>query len=80
MTVNPSDSSWRKQAACRGMNVDIFVPEGPGNLLYLEARTVCETCPVRLPCLEFALDNCEEIGMYGGLTPRERRSLRRSTA
>jgi WhiB family transcriptional regulator, redox-sensing transcriptional regulator len=79
MTGNQSDN-WRADAACKGLDVTMFVPEGQGFLLYLEARAVCERCQVRQPCLDYAMAYPEMVGMFGGLTPEERRLLRKSTA
>ena len=64
---------WRLQAACHGTDLDVFYPErgesaGP-------ARQVCARCPVRQPCLEYALSNRIVHGIWGGLTERERRPL-----
>ena len=64
---------WRQQAACHGTDLDLFYPErgqsaGP-------ARQVCATCPVRQPCLEYALSNRITSGIWGGQTERERRPL-----
>lgn len=44
---------------------------------YDEARTVCARCPVRELCLADALNNKERYGMWGGLTPIERRRIER---
>jgi WhiB family redox-sensing transcriptional regulator len=64
---------WRQQAACHGTDLDLFYPErgqsaGP-------ARQVCARCPVRQPCLEYALSNRITSGIWGGQTERERRPL-----
>jgi WhiB family transcriptional regulator, redox-sensing transcriptional regulator len=64
---------WRQQAACHGTDLNLFYPErgqsaGP-------ARQVCARCPVRQPCLEYALSNRITSGIWGGLTQRERRPL-----
>ena len=64
---------WRQQAACHGTDLNPFYPErgqsaGP-------ARRVCAKCPVRQPCLEYALSNRITDGIWGGLTERERRPL-----
>jgi WhiB family redox-sensing transcriptional regulator len=64
---------WRLQAACHGTDLNLFYPErgetaGP-------ARQVCARCPVRQPCLEYALSNRITHGIWGGLTERERRPL-----
>jgi WhiB family transcriptional regulator, redox-sensing transcriptional regulator len=64
---------WREQAACCGTDLDLFYPKrgetaGP-------ARQVCARCPVRQPCLEYALSNRITHGIWGGLTERDRREL-----
>lgn len=74
--TNPrTDVRWREDAACRGVDTDVFFPvteeeAGP-------AKTVCASCPVREECLEFALQTRQEDGVWGGLTETERRRLRR---
>ena len=40
------------------------------------ARQVCAACPVRQPCLDYAITNRIAYGVWGGLTERERRALR----
>jgi WhiB family redox-sensing transcriptional regulator len=42
-----------------------------------EAKAVCTGCPVRAECLEYALDNQEKFRIWGGLSERGRRQLRR---
>ncbi|HVL28940.1 MAG TPA: WhiB family transcriptional regulator [Acidimicrobiales bacterium] len=67
--------AWRDQAACRGLDTDVFFPltdEEAG-----EAKAVCATCPVRELCLEYALVTRQDDGVWGGLTETERRRLRR---
>jgi WhiB family redox-sensing transcriptional regulator len=65
---------WRELAACRGTDLSLFFPsrvESAG-----AARRVCAQCPVRQPCLDYALSNRISYGIWGGLTERERRALR----
>lgn len=50
---------------------------GDTSEFYNEAREICASCPVRLECLEFALARKERFGMWGGLTPIERRRIER---
>ena len=67
--------TWQTHASCRGMDPDLFFPQrGEGTR---EARLVCATCPVRQPCLDYAIDGGEAFGMWGGLSGRERRRIRR---
>jgi WhiB family redox-sensing transcriptional regulator len=71
---------WSTLAACKGKDTAIFYPrgasEGRGTMpdAYNEPRAICNACPVREACLEFALtmEGYNGIGMWGGTTPRER--------
>lgn len=68
-------ASWRQAAACRGVDPEVFYPlsdEEAG-----AAKIVCGRCPVRQPCLEFALGSREREGVWGGATERERRRILR---
>ncbi len=67
--------SWRQRGACRGLDPDVFYP--PSDDEADEAKAICATCPVKEPCLEFALDTREAEGIWGGTTARERRRLLR---
>ena len=71
--------TWRTQAACIDMPVEIFFPT-PGPQLYKHVKLalkVCHACPVRSDCLEYALsfDDLALPGIYGGTTERERRRI-----
>ena len=65
---------WRELAACRGTDLEVFFP-GRGQSAGA-ARQVCAACPVRQPCLDYAITNRITHGIWGGLTERERRALR----
>ena len=65
---------WRELAACRGTDLEVFFP-GRGETAG-PARQVCAGCPVRQPCLDYAITNRIVYGVWGGLTERERRALR----
>lgn len=64
------------EAACRGVPVSVFFPDDD-QPNYALARRLCESCPVRTPCLEDAHRARVNHGMFGGLTPKERRAARR---
>ena len=64
---------WRELAACRGTDLEVFFP-GRGESAE-PARRVCAACPVRQPCLDYAIANRIVHGIWGGLTGRERRAL-----
>ena len=70
------DDSWRKDAACLGRATATFFPErGPEEKLAVAAaKQICASCAVRQCCLEAGLS--ESRGIWGGLTPPERRRLR----
>jgi WhiB family redox-sensing transcriptional regulator len=66
---------WRRHAACRGLDQNLFYPERGEDVRV--ARAVCATCPVIGECLEHALTWPETLGIWGGTTVRERRVMRR---
>jgi WhiB family redox-sensing transcriptional regulator len=72
----PAPSSWRRRykAACRGADPDLFFPDRGESAE--PARQVCAQCPVRQPCLEYAISQGIAHGIWGGLTERDRRALR----
>ncbi|MBA3267743.1 MAG: WhiB family transcriptional regulator [Acidimicrobiia bacterium] len=72
------ETDWREEAACRSADTAVFFPATDDEAA--EAKAICATCPVREPCLMFALANREEQGVWGGLTETERRRARRRRA
>ena len=72
----PGDESWRQDALCAETDPEAFFPEKGGSTR--EAKRVCVGCPVRMQCLEYALDNDERFGIWGGLSERERRRVKLS--
>lgn len=73
---------WRHDAACRDEDPELFFPVsevGPGARQTAEAKAVCARCPVRTRCLDYALDNGLDFGIFGGTTETERRNLLRRT-
>ena len=76
--VEPDENNWRKDAACKGMDVDIFFPPagGDGVKLANRAKKICASCPVTEPCLAYGLSMSNREGIFGGLTGMQRRRLR----
>ncbi|MBM3663257.1 MAG: WhiB family transcriptional regulator [Actinobacteria bacterium] len=70
--------SWQLYANCLGVDPDLFFPERGASTR--EAKQVCQGCVVREECLEYALANGEKFGIWGGLSERERRRIRRARA
>lgn len=73
---NEEARDWQYRANCLGTDPDLFFPD-PGESTR-EAKDVCRGCVVRGDCLEYALDNGEKFGIWGGMSERERRHLRRA--
>ncbi len=74
--VAQSDQSWQSRANCMGVDPELFFPERGSSTR--EAKEVCRGCVVRTDCLEFAIANGEKFGIWGGMSERERRRVRRS--
>ena len=72
------ERDWQTRANCMGVDPDLFFPERGASTR--EAKEVCRGCVVREDCLEYALANGEKFGIWGGLSERERRRLRRARA
>ena len=74
----PHAEDWRKQAACREADPEIFFPVSIRDVgTIAEAKAVCGRCAVREACLRYAQNNKEDNGIWGGLTEEERRAERR---
>jgi len=69
------DAGWQERALCAQTDPEAFFPEKGGSTR--EAKKVCLTCEVRTDCLESALMNDERFGIWGGLSERERRKLKK---
>ncbi|MGH9190212.1 MAG: WhiB family transcriptional regulator [Acidimicrobiales bacterium] len=69
------DMQWMAEGNCRTQPPSLFFPsDGVGVDV---ARRICEDCPVKEPCLEYALANTIDHGVWGGASERERRRIAR---
>lgn len=66
--------NWQDEALCAQTDPDMFFPVDGSH--GAKAIAVCDDCPVRVQCLEFALTNHITEGIFGGLPPRKRRNLK----
>ena len=66
---------WQDRALCAQTDPEAFFPEKGGSTR--EAKRVCRSCEVRAECLEYALEHDERFGIWGGMSERERRRLKR---
>ena len=71
-----SAADIKAMGACSGVDPDIFFPEKGGDTK--TPKKICADCVIRDLCLEYALQNGERIGIWGGTSERERRRIRRS--
>lgn len=73
-------AQWWIKAACLGEDTEMFFPIGStGRALEQteQAKAICAVCEVRTECLEWAIVNNQQDGVWGGLPEDERRTLRR---
>ena len=79
----PPMGTWAEQAACIGMDTNLFFPDKgdgrhEGSVTQVDvAKVVCARCPVRADCLDYAIRTHQKHGVWGGKTPKERRPLTR---
>lgn len=69
------DDQWQERALCAQTDPEAFFPEKGGSTR--EAKRICLGCEVRDECLDYALAHDERFGIWGGLSERERRRLKR---
>ena len=67
--------AWQDRALCAQTDPEAFFPEKGGSTR--EAKRVCAKCEVRQDCLDYALEHDERFGIWGGLSERDRRRMRR---
>ena len=77
-SVVPDQNRWQDFGNCLGVDPDLFFPERGASTR--EAKEICRGCVVREDCLEHALANGEKFGIWGGMSERERRRIRRQRA
>ena len=70
------EPEWQERALCAQTDPEAFFPEKGGSTR--EAKRICSGCEVRAECLDYALAHDERFGIWGGLSERERRRLRRA--
>jgi WhiB family transcriptional regulator, redox-sensing transcriptional regulator len=69
---------WQADAECKSTSPHLFFPERGESTK--EAKAICGRCPVKAQCLEFAIENFERFGIWGGTSELERRAIRRNRA
>lgn len=69
--MNETEVAWMQEGLCRFYPPAAFFPSDGNGVT--AARAICAECPVKAPCLEYALENRIEHGVWGGCSERERR-------
>jgi len=69
------DLEWQDGANCTGANANLFFPERGASTR--TAKAICRACAVRVDCLEFAITTGEKFGIWGAMSERERRRVRK---
>lgn len=72
------DTTWRDRAACATYDPELFFPFHSEDMSPLVKRLCLEECPVRLQCLSYALYTRQNEGIWGGVTPKDRKKLWRN--
>jgi WhiB family redox-sensing transcriptional regulator len=67
--------AWQAEALCAQTDPEAFFPEKGGSTR--DAKRICAGCDVKAQCLDYALENDERFGIWGGLSERERRKLKK---
>lgn len=73
--ITAVELEWQERALCAQTDPEAFFPEKGGSTR--EAKRICQSCEVRDKCLEYALEHDERFGIWGGLSERERRRLKK---
>ncbi|QDN57350.1 WhiB family transcriptional regulator [Streptomyces sp. S1D4-20] len=79
--MTTTQKNWRHQAACLTKDPELWFPAGDsGPYLHTieQAKAICAACPVTAACLQYALTEGIDSGIFGGLNEKERRSIRRT--
>lgn len=75
--TDDGDLPWREWAACLGHDHKVFFPERGQTTR--AAKAVCQSCPVMIECLEFALETRQKFGVWGGMGETDRASILRNS-
>lgn len=71
--IQSNDFSWRNHAACAKNDPEMFFPEKGGPTA--DAKRICNSCDVREKCLQYALDNRQLFGIWGGKSAQQRKKM-----
>ena len=73
----PKPPHWMSEALCAQVDTELFFPEVGEHSR--TAKLICRRCDVQISCLQYAVDQKIAFGVWGGMSDRERRNLRRAS-
>ena len=76
--ISADNPRWMEAGSCASVGSDLWFPEMGGATK--QAKLICHGCPVRVECLDYALEHNEVFGIWGEMSTHERRALRKSAA
>jgi WhiB family redox-sensing transcriptional regulator len=71
--------AWMDDAACKGQPLQAFFFDSAESLIELPGVSICNGCTVRAECLAYAVEKDVQHGVFGGLTPFQRRNIKPTT-
>lgn len=75
--IQPQDTWWER-AACRDRATELFFPDSRADHAQIAAaKAICEACPVIAECGQWAAENRQDAGIWGGRTEWERQAIKR---
>lgn len=80
--IRPPFPEWMEDAICTQSDPEVFFPRmgAAREVDERNAKTICESCAVKTKCLDYALENGEPFGIWGGVTAHERAKMRRQAS
>lgn len=69
------EEAWMADGVCRSVGGELWFPEKGDHYSASKARAICQDCPSKQPCLEYAMSRNERFGIWGGASERDRRKL-----
>jgi WhiB family redox-sensing transcriptional regulator len=70
-----TSQNWTEDAVCARTDPEAFFPEKGGS--NRTGKALCDTCPAKAPCLQWALDHNEQYGIFGGTSREDRQKMKR---
>lgn len=73
-----SSEAWMLEGICRNIDPDLWFPDAGGSTR--APISMCQRCPVKQRCLDYAMDNEIEYGVWGGTSNKQRKAMRAASS